>query len=542
MGSRSIMRAIARDIARAQRRQEAEQKKLARARIAAERERQQMKVQAEREQAKTAALAEKQAKQHYLEDQHNTALDLNTELEEQVARLQRILEDTLDTDDTIRFDSLRIHDPFIPTPIPDDLLHPSSPPQRETFVASIKPPEGLQKLLPGSQKKYEQAVREAEAAYQAAVQTYGQSEVERTRKLRDIEESNNEAQARYSHKVQQRNQEVAELEQAYQQGEAEAIVTYISMVLDRSVYPDDFPQTYRLAYVPESQECVVEYELPGPDVVPAVADYRYVKTQDTIQEKPRKAAEIKALYQDVVAAVCLRTIHEIFESDQHGHLQLVTFNGFVHTIEPSTGQDIFPHLISVRVTKERFEQLDLRRVEKHACLRNLGAHVSARPSEMIPVKPVVEFSMVDKRFVDQDDLLGELDGRTNLMDLTPTEFETLVSNMFTRMGLETRQTRATKDGGVDAIAFDMRPILGGKVVIQAKRYKNTVGVSAVRDLYGTMMNEGANKGIIVTTSSYGPDAYDFVRDKPIELIDGGGLLYVLAEVGITVRIVFPQEG
>jgi restriction system protein len=76
---------------------------------------------------------------------------------------------------------------------------------------------------------------------------------------------------------------------------------------------------------------------------------------------------------------------------------------------------------------------------------------------------------------------------------------------------------------------------------KAKRYKNTVGVSAVRDLFGTMINEGANKGILVTTSSYGPDAYEFAKDKPIELVDGGGLLYLLEQVGIKARIIFPEE-
>jgi restriction system protein len=102
-------------------------------------------------------------------------------------------------------------------------------------------------------------------------------------------------------------------------------------------------------------------------------------------------------------------------------------------------------------------------------------------------------------------------------------------------------TRSSRDGGVDAIAYDTRPILGGKVVIQAKRYKNVVGVSAVRDLYGTMMNEGANKGILVTTSNYGPDAYEFAKDKPIELIDGGGLLYLLDQVGVSAKIILPDD-
>jgi hypothetical protein len=59
----------------------------------------------------------------------------------------------------------------------------------------------------------------------------------------------------------------------------------------------------------------------------------------------------------------------------------------------------------------------------------------------------------------------------------------------------------------------------------------------------TMNHEGANKGILVSTSSYGPDAYDFIRGKPIELIDGGGLLYYLEQhAGIIARIVFPIEG
>lgn len=37
------------------------------------------------------------------------------------------------------------------------------------------------------------------------------------------------------------------------------------------------------------------------------------------------------------------------------------------------------------------------------------------------------------------------------MDLTPADFEALVSNLFSKMGLDTKLTRSSKDGGVDAV-------------------------------------------------------------------------------------------
>ena len=72
------------------------------------------------------------------------------------------------------------------------------------------------------------------------------------------------------------------------------------------------------------------------------------------------------------------------------------------------------------------------------------------------------------------------------MELSPGEFESLITNLFEKMGLETRLIQASRDGGLDCVAYDPRLIIGGKVIIQAKRYKHTVGVSAVRDLFGTL--------------------------------------------------------
>ncbi len=529
---------VARDGARRQRQVEQDRKRQERALAQQQREAERLTKETERTSQQSAKMAAKEAKEKHLAELAQNAADQNAELAERVAELRSVLEHTLAVDDAISFDSLRQSTDYPAFQIPADLSKPISEPQKSDYLSVVRKPTGLGGMLGITRKAYEKLLAEAEAQYETDYRVFVAARTAREASI-TLKETEYEEQCKAALADAQRtNQEVDELTRLYQASDPQAIITYNAMVLERSEYPDGFPQEFRLAYVPESKELVVEYEMPPVDVIPTVADYRFAKSKGAIEEVARKAAEIKELYQDVVAAVALRTIHEVMEADQPGHVTLVTFNGFVSTVDPTTGRDVRPCLISVRVTRDRFSELNLARVDKRSCLRNLGAQVSPRPAEMQAVKPIVEFDMVDKRFVEASDILGDLEGRPNLMDLTPFEFENLVSNLFGRMGLDTRQTRSSRDGGVDCIAFDTRPVLGGKVVIQAKRYSNTVGVSAVRDLYGTMMNEGANKGILVATSSYGPDAYDFAKDKPIELIDGGSLLYLLEQNDVKARIVF----
>ena len=146
----------------------------------------------------------------------------------------------------------------------------------------------------------------------------------------------------------------------------------------------------------------------------------------------------------------------------------------------------------------------------------------------------------DKRFVDGKEVLARMASGENLASMDWEDFEHLCRQLFERAfaasGAEVKITQASRDQGVDAIIFDPDPLRGGKIVIQAKRYTNIVDVSSVRDLYGTVHNEGAIKGILVTTSHYGPDSYSFAKDKPLTLLDGPQLLGLLEQHGYKFRI------
>lgn len=99
-------------------------------------------------------------------------------------------------------------------------------------------------------------------------------------------------------------------------------------------------------------------------------------------------------------------------------------------------------------------------------------------------------------------------------------FEQEVLDLIRSMGFQATLTRTTGDGGIDIIAVNNEPITKGKYIIQCKDWRNPVGEPVVRDLYGTMVSERANKGILITTSTFTTAALKFAEDKPLELLDG----------------------
>lgn len=525
-GLASTIGQIQRDIAR-------QQAAYARANAAAQREADRARKAYER----ASAADQKERQRLYLESRSASVDAMNEQLDARVEELESVLPASLGVEHFVDFESLKSRPdlaPYDPGP-----LAVSEPPPG---VPTLPPLSGAKRLVPGAKKQYARLQQETALAYQAAVDAHAMRENQRVTQWKQEFDAHQVAAARQVNEAEAHNKEVEAFQAEFTAGDPDAVVSYFDLVLQRSVYPEGFPGAFRMAYTPESKQLVVEYQLPTAAVVPGVKAYRFIKTKDEITSAQRPAAHIKGLYGTVVSQTALRVPYELFEADREGHIGTLVLNGVVDTVDPATGKAIRPVLVTLRTTRDVFSELDLSQVDPVACLRHLGAGVSKSPTELIPVRPVLEFDMVDKRFIQETDVLSGLDQRPNLMDLSPGDFENLITNLFAKMGLETRLTQASRDGGVDCVAFDPRPIFGGKVVIQAKRYKGTVGVSAVRDLFGTVHNEGASKGILVTTSGYGSASHQFANGKPLELLDGTNLLYLLAEhAGIEARIEPPAD-
>ena len=371
-------------------------------------------------------------------------------------------------------------------------------------------------------KKHEERVRKLEEEHRVALQRW---EEHRSAFL-DVQHRNNEA--------------VAKRREAYVASLPDAITEYCDMVLSASDYPDYFPQEFSLDYNPETTILVVEYALPAPDDLPTVREVKFVQSRGECVEQHLSQAQSSKLYDNLIYQITLRTVHELFEADVIDAIGTVVFNGMVTSVDRSTGKQATACILSLQAQRDEFVAINLANVDPKACFKALKGVGSSKLHGLAAVPPIMRIRREDGRFVSAQEVAQTLDESSNLAAMDWQEFEHLIREVFEKefssTGGEVKVTQASRDGGVDAIAFDPDPIRGGKIVIQAKRYANTVGVSAVRDLYGTVMNEGANKGVLVTTSDYGPDAYAFANGKPLILLNGANLLHMLEKHGHKARI------
>jgi restriction system protein len=79
--------------------------------------------------------------------------------------------------------------------------------------------------------------------------------------------------------------------------------------------------------------------------------------------------------------------------------------------------------------------------------------------------------------------------------------------------------------------IDPNPFMGGKILIQAMRSTEPIGVSSVKELFGSLIHEAAIKGILVTTSDFTPEAIEFAKNKPLSLLNGNKLLALFENHG-----------
>lgn len=112
----------------------------------------------------------------------------------------------------------------------------------------------------------------------------------------------------------------------------------------------------------------------------------------------------------------------------------------------------------------------------------------------------------------------------DLLAMPPEDFEALMAGLFAAYGHQAEVAGGNGDHGVDVM---VRTAEGEKWIVQCKRYSGSVGEPVVRDLYGTMLHEAAQRAYLITTGNFTRQAMEWAQEKPIVLYDGEGLVKLI---------------
>jgi len=133
-----------------------------------------------------------------------------------------------------------------------------------------------------------------------------------------------------------------------------------------------------------------------------------------------------------------------------------------------------------------------------------------------------------------------------VLEGSPAFFEKLILDLLLAMGYggsradAGEQLGGTGDGGVDGVIREDQLGLD-RVYLQAKRYQpgNTVGSGAVQAFIGALVGQGAQKGVLITTSTFSKAALDAAQSSGslrLVLLDGDALTKLMVRFNVGVRV------
>lgn len=347
--------------------------------------------------------AEKEAKRLYVEARAAEVDALNAGLADTAFELDSILAATLDVDDHVDLDSLRViveHPPFdagsleTPTPVPAPITTPPEP----TFVEP-EAPTGLGSIF-GGRRKHADAVVAARATFEAEHKRWAQEAAgvpaRQLAQMHDYQaaesvraEQLDAARQEYQRGCDAREAEAATtndrleaLKAGIAAGQPDAIREYVGIVLGNSVYPELLDVQHEYQFDPVTRELELTVLIVPPDRLPQEKAFRYVKASDEIVATALAKKDLKDRYANVVHQVAVRSLHEVFEADRTGWIRTITLDVGAETSDPATGLDQRIVFVGVAAERESFSTFDLRNVVPLATLEHLGAAISKNPLEL----------------------------------------------------------------------------------------------------------------------------------------------------------------
>lgn len=114
-----------------------------------------------------------------------------------------------------------------------------------------------------------------------------------------------------------------------------------------------------------------------------------------------------------------------------------------------------------------------------------------------------------------------------IAQMTGETFEEYLKALLKKLGYSVQLTNSTGDFGADLILTKQ----GNKTVVQAKRYKDSVGIKAVQEVIGAKSYYSASDAWVITNSYYTKAAKELAEKANVRLLNRNDLVSMALEVG-----------
>lgn len=194
------------------------------------------------------------------------------------------------------------------------------------------------------------------------------------------------------------NAYVSGLRQSYAYHEPAAVINYGELILNNSVYPAGFPKDFDLEYNPDTKTLVAEYILPSPFHFPLLKEVKYDTSKKDYEQFYLSKEQLAGLFETTLFKITLRTLFELFSSDEANAIDTIVFNGWIESIDKMTRKTVLNCILSVKTEKNEFRKINPSKNDPKTCFEILNGKSGSRLIDLIPVDPIAQLNMYDKRF------------------------------------------------------------------------------------------------------------------------------------------------
>lgn len=95
-----------------------------------------------------------------------------------------------------------------------------------------------------------------------------------------------------------------------------------------------------------------------------------------------------------------------------------------------------------------------------------------------------------------------------MYELSSSEFEELICELFDKKGYNVKLTQKTRDGGKDILVVENNFLGNFLIYVECKKHRpdRPIGVDLIRQFYGVISMDNATAGLLITTSYFTKDA------------------------------------